>query len=69
MKCGMICLSNAAQLPGLNGRKRSPTFHSTFPILFITKIFGENEVCTCINQFPQRVYFTPGKSLVASLYL
>ena len=40
MKCGMICLSHAAQLPVLNGRKCSPKFHSTFPILVITKIFG-----------------------------
>ena len=43
MKCGMICLSHAAQLPVLNGRKRSPTFRESstiaFPILVITKIF------------------------------
>ena len=46
MKCEMICLSQAAQFPVLNGRKRAAqhfmnqeTFHSTFPILVITKIF------------------------------
>ena len=35
-----LSLSRAAQLPVLNGRKHSPTFHSTFPILVITKIVG-----------------------------
>ena len=32
--------SYVAQLPILNGRKCSPTFYSTFPILVITKISG-----------------------------
>ena len=42
MKSGRNCLSHAAQLPVLNGRKCSPTCHesSTFPILVINKIFG-----------------------------
>ena len=41
MKCGMICLSNAAQLPVLNGHNadqyfmNQASFHSTFPILVI----------------------------------
>ena len=29
MKCGMICPSHAAQLPVLNGRKCSPSFHES----------------------------------------
>ena len=45
MKCGMICLSQAAQLPVINRRKRSPTFYESSNIslnisyLVITKIF------------------------------
>ena len=39
MKCGMIFRIHAAQ-PLRNGNKRSPTFHSTFSILVITKIFA-----------------------------
>ena len=44
-KCGLICLSHAAQLPVLNRRKCSPTFHESSNIslnisyLVITKIF------------------------------
>ena len=47
MKCGMICQSHAAQLPVLNGRKCSmnqATFHSTFPIFLITKIFRYHKI-------------------------
>ena len=47
MKCWMICQSHAAQLPVLNGRKCSmnqATFHSTFPIFFITKIFRYDKI-------------------------
>ena len=39
-KCGSNCLSHAAQLPVMNGRKRRPTFNSTYPIFVNTKIFG-----------------------------
>ena len=50
MKCGMIFLSHSAQLPVRNKRKCSKhfmnqaTFHSTFPILVITKIFDYFEL-------------------------
>ena len=47
MKCGMICQSHAAQLIVLNGRKYSmnqATFHSTFPIFLITKIFRYDKI-------------------------
>ena len=43
INCGMICLSNGAQLPLLNRRKGSQhfmnqaKFHSTFPILLLIK--------------------------------
>ena len=48
MKCGRICLSHGGQLPVLHRRKGSQhfmnqaKFHSTFPILVITKLFGRN---------------------------
>ena len=66
MKLGMICLSHAAQLSVLNGCKRSPTtfmnqapFHSTFPILVITKIFG-TYVCPSVTKSVtiREFYFT-----------
>ena len=34
MKCGMICLSQAAQPPVLNERKRSRTFHESSTISY-----------------------------------
>ena len=43
----MICQSHAAQLIALNGRKYSmnqATFHSTFPIFLITKIFRYDKI-------------------------
>ena len=46
LKCGMICLSHAAQLQVLMGVNadqhfiNKATFHSSFPILVITKIFA-----------------------------
>ena len=39
-KCGRNFLSDAAQLPVINGRKRSPIFHSRFPVLVIKKFFA-----------------------------
>ena len=51
MKCGMICLSQAAQLPVINRRKRSPTFYESSNIslnisyLVITKIFVLYTLC------------------------
>ena len=40
MKCGIICLSHAAQLPVLNGRKHSPIFHESSAILFNISYLG-----------------------------
>ena len=40
MKCGMICLSHAAQLPVLNGRKCSPTFNESSNISFNISYLG-----------------------------
>ena len=39
-KCGRNCLSRAAQLPVLNGRKRSPTFHESSNISFNISYLG-----------------------------
>ena len=39
-KCGTICLSHTAQLPVLNGRKCSPTFHESSNILFNISYLG-----------------------------
>ena len=47
MKCGIICQSHAAQLQVLNGRKwrmNQATFHPTFPIFLITKIFRYDKI-------------------------
>ena len=47
MKCGIICQSHVAQLQVLNGRKwrmNQATFHSTFPIFLITKIFRYDKI-------------------------
>ena len=40
MKCGMICLSYAAQLPVLDGRKYSPTFNESSNISFNISYLG-----------------------------
>ena len=40
MKCGMIRLSHAAQLPVLNGRKCSPTFYESSTISFNISYLG-----------------------------
>ena len=56
MKCGMICLSQAAQLPVINRRKRSPTFYESINIslnisyLVITKIFVLYTLCEFLAQ-------------------
>ena len=56
MKCGMIFLSQAAQLSVINRRKRSPTFYESSNIslnisyLVITKIFVLYTLCEFLAQ-------------------